>query len=316
MNTQIKTWVGTVIIIIVAITTGAFVWVYEKNQPEIAQPQIQTSVRQKNTNTVGVANPASVNCTKNGGTLEIRTGADGGQTGFCKFSDGSECEEWAYMRGECKSGNAQAIKSNFDFSNIQFDACGKIDKYNKLTWWNDFKNKAEQIKYYSDNYIETELQRARDNTYLNPTKINYNYDQYCTDKNFKDSVICGAGKLKKISISDDFGEGCLSKDGTVFLAVFPGEYMGGGNYIIRYLTAENVADITTKINEKLGDAWFAVPREFLKRNGNIIKMMGRDGDAGAGEENTYDYDFVKNEVKLTKSCNIGEGAKPGDCTNY
>jgi hypothetical protein len=37
MNTKIKTWVGTVVIIIIAITVGAFVWVYEKNQPPVLQ---------------------------------------------------------------------------------------------------------------------------------------------------------------------------------------------------------------------------------------------------------------------------------------
>jgi putative hemolysin len=52
-------------------------------------------------NKAQLANPASVYCEKQGGKLEIRTGADGGQTGFCKLSDGSECEEWAYFRGEC-----------------------------------------------------------------------------------------------------------------------------------------------------------------------------------------------------------------------
>lgn len=46
-------------------------------------------------------NPASVNCTDRGGELEIRTGEDGGQYGVCKFGDGSECEEWALLRGEC-----------------------------------------------------------------------------------------------------------------------------------------------------------------------------------------------------------------------
>ena len=41
----------------------------------------------------GLANPASVYCDDNGGTLEIRTGADGGEYGVCIFDDGSECEE-------------------------------------------------------------------------------------------------------------------------------------------------------------------------------------------------------------------------------
>ena len=51
---------------------------------------------------IGMANPASVHCQEQGGVLEIRTGADGGQVGFCLFPDGSECEEWALYRGACR----------------------------------------------------------------------------------------------------------------------------------------------------------------------------------------------------------------------
>ena len=60
---------------------------------------------------IGMPNPASVFCEENGGKLEIRTDESGGQVGFCLFEDGSECEEWAYYRGECKPGDSldQAI---------------------------------------------------------------------------------------------------------------------------------------------------------------------------------------------------------------
>lgn len=50
-----------------------------------------------------IANPASVYCEQNGGKLEIRTAVNGGQAGYCKFSNGSECEEWAYFRKECNN---------------------------------------------------------------------------------------------------------------------------------------------------------------------------------------------------------------------
>ncbi len=53
-------------------------------------------------------NPASVYCEENGGKLEIRTAADGSQSGACVFPDGTECDEWAYFRGECKPGEAPA----------------------------------------------------------------------------------------------------------------------------------------------------------------------------------------------------------------
>ncbi len=52
----------------------------------------------------GIANPASEYCEEQGYRLEIRTLADGGQVGYCIFDDGTECEEWAFKRGECKPG--------------------------------------------------------------------------------------------------------------------------------------------------------------------------------------------------------------------
>jgi putative hemolysin len=53
------------------------------------------------TGTAEIANPASVYCTQQGNKLEIRTAADGSQSGVCIFPDGSTCDEWAYYRGEC-----------------------------------------------------------------------------------------------------------------------------------------------------------------------------------------------------------------------
>jgi putative hemolysin len=51
----------------------------------------------------GVANPASVFCVEEGYRLEMREEA-AGTAGYCIFPDGSECEEWAFFRGECKPG--------------------------------------------------------------------------------------------------------------------------------------------------------------------------------------------------------------------
>lgn len=52
-------------------------------------------------NQANLPNPASVYCEEQGYQLEIRTAADGSQSGYCLFPDGSECEEWAYYHGEC-----------------------------------------------------------------------------------------------------------------------------------------------------------------------------------------------------------------------
>jgi putative hemolysin len=51
-----------------------------------------------------LANPASVKCVEDGGTVKILTESEG-QRGICLFSDGSVCDEWAYFRGECSQGD-------------------------------------------------------------------------------------------------------------------------------------------------------------------------------------------------------------------
>jgi putative hemolysin len=53
-------------------------------------------------------NPASAFCVEQGFKSEIRAAADGSQSGVCIFPDGSECDEWAYFRGECKPGDTLA----------------------------------------------------------------------------------------------------------------------------------------------------------------------------------------------------------------
>ena len=51
-----------------------------------------------------MANPASVNCVEQGGTLSIEERGDGGQFGVCYFEDNRQCEEWALLRGDCPVG--------------------------------------------------------------------------------------------------------------------------------------------------------------------------------------------------------------------
>lgn len=52
-----------------------------------------------------MANPASEHCVQQGGELEIRD-EEGGQVGYCRFPDGTQCEEWAFFNGECAPGGA------------------------------------------------------------------------------------------------------------------------------------------------------------------------------------------------------------------
>jgi putative hemolysin len=74
-----------------------------------------------------MANPASINCTKQGGVLSIRKRADGSEYGLCTFQDKSECEEWALYRGECKRG-AGAVQESYDNPYSYCAAVGTIEE--------------------------------------------------------------------------------------------------------------------------------------------------------------------------------------------
>lgn len=58
---------------------------------------------------VGIANPASENCVAKGGKVEI-IDTPAGQSGICVFPDGTRCEEWALLRGQCAPGAASPRK--------------------------------------------------------------------------------------------------------------------------------------------------------------------------------------------------------------
>ena len=60
------------------------------------------SVADVQAQTPQLANPASVNCARQGGTLTLERRPDGGgHFGVCTFADNYQCEEWALFRHQC-----------------------------------------------------------------------------------------------------------------------------------------------------------------------------------------------------------------------
>jgi putative hemolysin len=76
-------------------------------------------------------NPASVYCQQQGYKSEIRTAADGSQSGVCIFPDGSECEEWAFYREEC----APTSQSTSQALPTDIPAALPIDPVEYQGWW-------------------------------------------------------------------------------------------------------------------------------------------------------------------------------------
>ena len=105
MNIDFEIYFGVGIVILAVIVSGVFMYMseYSNNQSQ----------------NTGIANPASTNCIEQGGGLEVRDGLIG-QYGLCHFSDGSLCEEWAFLRGECKVGDVFVDLTNCE---SYFDGC-------------------------------------------------------------------------------------------------------------------------------------------------------------------------------------------------
>jgi putative hemolysin len=98
-------------------------------QPAAAPATTTTVVTTIAPATAGLANPASVNCGRIGGTTEIKTNTDGSQYGMCNFPNGTTCEEWALFRNEgCNNGTAVTTTApvGVGMANPASVNCGKI----------------------------------------------------------------------------------------------------------------------------------------------------------------------------------------------
>ncbi|MEM4263742.1 MAG: DUF333 domain-containing protein [Candidatus Woesearchaeota archaeon] len=78
-----------------------------------------------------MGNPASEFCLQNGGEIDIRETAMG-QYGVCVFPDGSECEEWAFYRGECLPGESLKQATPEEPPKIEWMRCAQYNVPGKL----------------------------------------------------------------------------------------------------------------------------------------------------------------------------------------
>jgi len=86
---------------------GDTAFINEGNKTTYKDCLISPAVTGNDTVSNQMANTASVNCSKVGGSLTIEKRGDGGEYGLCYFEDNRACEEWALMRGDCPLGGVK-----------------------------------------------------------------------------------------------------------------------------------------------------------------------------------------------------------------
>lgn len=75
-----------------------------------------------------LANPASTNCQERGGKVVLIERAGGGSYGVCKFNDGTECEEWKFLKEECFVGDFNPADNIWEGS-IKLSQSGRQNAY-------------------------------------------------------------------------------------------------------------------------------------------------------------------------------------------
>ena len=102
-----------ILLIVIILLWGWFSYLYFNPQLPLSQKVLSMVGITTSTGEVAqIANPASVFCEQNSGTLEIITDLSGWQSWLCHLADGNTCEEWAYFRGECPIKEITGIVNN------------------------------------------------------------------------------------------------------------------------------------------------------------------------------------------------------------
>jgi putative hemolysin len=256
MNKYVSTGLGVTIIILVAIIiAGAFYFFGQKenlfsapiasiapvnNSPKACTQEAKicpdgSSVGRTGNNcefskcpsdNAQIANPASVYCEKNGGKSDIRTGSDGGQVGYCKFSDGTECEEWQYFRQECVPGGIIYTNTDYGFQvtlpkgwekyqvSVQRDKGDDKHTYfyfmlptSDKSWIGSYnKNTGKSIAGMVDIFVITANDLATWNKDLNSTECKENPNPSCP---YEGSVVA---KNNQYVFDAGYGNGLLPPD--------------------------------------------------------------------------------------------------------
>jgi len=133
--------IGILVIITALVAAAVYFWKINSEQVD---------------NKTQLANPASVYCEEQGGTLRMEETEDG-VSGICVFSDGSECEEWAYFRGECGTSEPTSAEAMVDKQQIVNNEQG-VDSEINTSDWQTYRNEEYgfELEYPGEFYITAE----------------------------------------------------------------------------------------------------------------------------------------------------------------
>ncbi len=105
----------------------------------------------KNDEKPGIANPASVYCQEQGGTIKI-VETEAGQQGICVLKDGTECDEWAFFRNECSPDSNSETSLRYQPMQCQQTPWQKWYEEGNINFVKEPTEKELAVAYFSNKY--------------------------------------------------------------------------------------------------------------------------------------------------------------------
>ncbi len=123
--------------------------------------------------TTALADPASVYCKQNSGTIEIKNNLSGWQSKICHLPNGTTCDEWSYFNGTCPvtaptTLNFDPLKISFSYRS-QNTPCKFIQSGDTLNIYNSWGLMDITIRAF-DKWIGENIQQAMAKYILKDTK--------------------------------------------------------------------------------------------------------------------------------------------------
>jgi hypothetical protein len=117
--------------------------------------------------------------------------------------------------------------------------------------------------------------------------------------------------------TEDVTELCFSETKQIVIILAGAAYCRPG-YLFKYDITNSTFEEAEKLNDFFGCT--AAPTAFGERTGQIIQMYGSSGDAGCGNDLTFDYNYEINKYRTSSSysyCYDGlNGEKTSELWNY
>lgn len=146
------------LLVIFLVFVGGLIFYFAKTKKkEGKEGKIQEITTSKEEKETEIVNPAAKYCQDQGYKYEIKTKEDGSQYGICVFPDGTQCEEWAYFRGECQPAAKKEKEPNPDEST-------KTKKEN--TYTSNFKNVQNFSVQYPEGWQVHEVEKKSEVSFL------------------------------------------------------------------------------------------------------------------------------------------------------